>query len=118
MEEAIPTRNYISGCQELGCSKSLIGFPGGSDGKESACNVRDLGVILGWEDPLEEGMATHSSILDWRIPMDRGAWWTAVHAVAKSLLELRQQEADYKGALESSSEVTELFCTFILKVVT
>ena len=27
---------------------------------------------LGWEDPLEEGMATHSSILDWRIPMDRG----------------------------------------------
>ena len=29
---------------------------------------------LGWEDPLEEGMATHSSILGWRIPMDRGAW--------------------------------------------
>jgi len=30
---------------------------------------------LGWEDPLEEGMATHSSILVWRIAMDRGAWW-------------------------------------------
>ena len=30
---------------------------------------------LGWEDPHEEGMATHSSILAWRIPMDRGAWW-------------------------------------------
>ena len=30
---------------------------------------------LGWEEPLEEGMATHSSILAWRIPMDRGAWW-------------------------------------------
>ena len=29
---------------------------------------------LGWEDPLEDGMATHSSILAWRIPMDRGAW--------------------------------------------
>ena len=29
---------------------------------------------LGWEDPLEEGMATHSSIFAWRIPMDRGAW--------------------------------------------
>jgi len=29
---------------------------------------------LGWENPLEEGMATHSSILAWRIPMDRGAW--------------------------------------------
>ena len=30
---------------------------------------------LGWEDPLEEGMTTHSSIVAWRIPMDRGAWW-------------------------------------------
>ena len=29
---------------------------------------------LGWEDPLKEGMATHSNILAWRIPMDRGAW--------------------------------------------
>ena len=38
-------------------------FPGGSDGQESACNVGDLGSSLGWEDPLEEGMATHSSIL-------------------------------------------------------
>ena len=33
---------------------------------------------LGWEDPLEEGMATHSSILAWRIPMDGGAWWATV----------------------------------------
>ena len=35
---------------------------------------------LGWEDPLEEGMATHSNILSWRIYMDRGAWQAAVHA--------------------------------------
>ena len=39
---------------------------------------------LGWEDPLEEGMATHSSIIAWRIPMDRGAWWATLHGVAKS----------------------------------
>ena len=39
---------------------------------------------LGWENPLEEGMATHSSILAWRIPMDRGAWWATVHGVAES----------------------------------
>ena len=38
---------------------------------------------LGWEDPLEEGMATHSSILAWRISMDRGAWWATVHGVAE-----------------------------------
>ena len=42
----------------------------------------------GWEDPLEEGMATHSSILAWRIPMDRGAWWATVHRVAKSQTQL------------------------------
>ena len=47
-----------------------MGFPGGSEDKESACNAGDLG----WEDPLEEGTATHSNILVWRIPMDRGAW--------------------------------------------
>ena len=39
---------------------------------------------LGREDPLEEGMGTHSSILTWRIPKDRGAWWAAVHGVAES----------------------------------
>ena len=43
---------------------------------------------LGWEDPLEESMATHSSILAWRIPMDRGAWWATVHGVAKSWTRL------------------------------
>ena len=39
---------------------------------------------LGQEDPLEEGMATHSSILAWRIPMDRGAWKAIPHRVTKS----------------------------------
>ena len=43
---------------------------------------------LGWEDPLEEGMATHSSILGWIIPLDRGAWWATVHGVAKSQTQL------------------------------
>ena len=39
---------------------------------------------LGWEDPLEEVMAAHSSILVWRIPMDRGAWQATVHSVTHS----------------------------------
>ena len=65
-----------------------MGFPGGSDSKESACNVEDLGLILGWEDPLEEGLATHSSILAWRIPMDRGAWQATVLGVTKSWTQL------------------------------
>ena len=43
---------------------------------------------LGWKDPLEEGMAICSSILDWRIPMDRGAWWATVHGVINSRTRL------------------------------
>ena len=45
-----------------------LGLPGGSGGKESACNAGGRFGSLGREDPLEEGMATHSSILAWRIP--------------------------------------------------
>ena len=44
---------------------------------------------LGWEDPLEEGMATHSSTLAWRILVDRGAWRAIVHGVAKSQTQLK-----------------------------
>ena len=44
---------------------------------------------LGWEDPLEEGMATHSSIVAWRIPTDREAWWATVYRVTKSWTQLK-----------------------------
>ena len=47
------------------------GFPCGSAGKQSTCNARDLGLIPGWEDPLEKGKAIHSSILAWRIQIHR-----------------------------------------------
>ena len=60
-----------------------MGLPGGSDGKECACSAGDLGSVLGWEGPLEEGMAAHSSILTWNA-MNRGAWQATVHGVAKS----------------------------------
>ena len=43
---------------------------------------------LGWEDPLEKGMVTHSSIFAWRIPMDREAWRAIVHRVTKSRTQL------------------------------
>ena len=47
----------------------LLGFPGGSDGKESESAMQETWVqCLGQEDPLEMGMATHSSVLAWRIP--------------------------------------------------
>ena len=44
-----------------------MGFPGGSDSKQSACNAGDPGSILGQEDPLEKEMATHYSILAWTV---------------------------------------------------
>ena len=74
-------------------------LPGGSDSKESA-SMREIWVrSLGWEDPLEEGMATHFSILAWRTPMDRGAWWATVHGVAKSRTRLSDQAQQSTQAL-------------------
>ena len=55
---------YLSACYLSSGTLLSRCFGCGSDGKEFACNVGDLG----WEDPLEKGMATHSSILAWRIP--------------------------------------------------
>ena len=52
----------------MGLHFKMVDFPGGSDGKVSACNAGDLGSIPGWEDPLEKEMATHSSTLAWKIP--------------------------------------------------
>ena len=43
---------------------------------------------LGWEDPLEESTATHSSLLAWRIPIERGAWKATIHGVAESQTRL------------------------------
>ena len=54
-----------------------LNFPGGSDSKGRS-------GFDPWEDPLEKGMATHSSILAWRIPWTRGAWQATVHGVTKS----------------------------------
>ena len=45
-----------------------MGFPGGPAGKESACNVGDMGTIPGLGRSLEKGMATYSSIVAWRSP--------------------------------------------------
>ena len=58
----------------LGCMWDFIvtqpsmDFPGGLDGKESACNAGEPDSVPGQEDPLEKGMATQSSILAWKIP--------------------------------------------------
>ena len=61
----------------LPAESPVKGAPGGSDGKESACNARDLSAILGSGRSLEKGMATHYSNLAWRIPLTED--WNTVH---------------------------------------
>ena len=63
-------------------------FPGGSVVKNQLAMKEMQFQSLGGEEPLEEGMATYSSIIAWRIPMDRGAWRAAVHRVTKSWTRL------------------------------
>ena len=60
------------------------GFPGGSDGKESTCNVGDLGSVPGSGRSLGEGNGNTLQSSCLKNPMDRGAWWATVHGVTKS----------------------------------
>ena len=95
-----------SGCKEYACS---VGDPGSisGSGRSSgegigwaflvAQSVKNPPAMwetwvrsLGWEDPLEEGMATHSTSLAWRNPMDRGARQAVVQGVSKSWTQLRE----------------------------
>ena len=66
------------------CTLVFWGFPGGTDGKESTCNVEDLGMSPCWEDSPGGGHGNplkHSCLEN---PMDRGAWCSKVHGFTKS----------------------------------
>jgi len=60
-----------------------LGFPHGSDGKESACNVGDLGLIPGLGRSPGEGNGNPLQYSCLENPMDRGAWWATVHGIAR-----------------------------------
>ena len=60
-----------------------MGFPGGSVVKNPPAMQEMQAWFLGQEDPLEKEMATHSSILAWEIPMDRGTCWATVHGITE-----------------------------------
>ena len=89
------------------CFKS---FPGGSDGKVSAFNAGGLVRSLGQEDPLEKRLATHSSILDWRIP------WTEEPGGLQSMephrIKLDSSASTFTLSFPGSSDGKE--CTCIL----
>ena len=61
-----------------------LGFPGGSDAKESASNAGDPGSILGWGRSPGEGNGNPLQYSCLENSVDRGAWWAAVHGVTKS----------------------------------
>ena len=65
-----------------------MGFPGGSDGKESACNVGDLGSIPGLGRSPGEGNGNPLQYSCLENSIDRGTWWAAVHGVTKSWTRL------------------------------
>ena len=65
-----------------------MGFPGGSDGKESACSVRDPGSVPGLGRTPGEGNGYPLQYSCLENPMDRGVWWAIVYGVAKSQTQL------------------------------
>ena len=67
-QKCLPSRRLFSNEKDILKNNINGGFSGGSDGKESVCNAGDPVLSLGQEDSLKKGMATHSSILTWRIP--------------------------------------------------
>ena len=71
---------WIIPSKETGRDHMLTTPSQGAQMANNLSTVQETGVQpLDWKDPLEEGMATHSRILAWRIPMDRGARWATVH---------------------------------------
>ena len=79
----------------LGEGATLVDFGEASKAFSNGTVVKNLPAMreswvlsLGWEDPLEEGIAAHSSLLAWRIPTDRGGWQATVHGVTKSRTRL------------------------------
>ena len=75
-------------------------YSGGACGKELTCQCRP-GFDPWREDPLEEGMATYSRILAWRIPTDRGTWLAAVHSVTKSRTQLKWHSSSSSNKMKA-----------------
>ena len=91
-------------------------FPGGSEVKESACNVGDLGSIPGSGRSPGEGNGNPLQYSCLENPMDRGAWWATVHGVANSQTRLRDFTHSLIG-IKSIRHCLETVITLVLGVV-
>ena len=93
---SIPWSERIPWKRDRLCTPVFLGFPGGSDGKESAATRKTWVRSLGQEDPLEKEMATHSSVLAWRIPWTEepgGLQSVGSQRVGHNLATKQKQEA-------------------------
>ena len=87
------------------CSFLIVvsqGIPGGSDGKESACNVGDLGLSPGLKRTLGEESGNPLQYSCLKNPKDRGSWWATVHGVKKNQTQLRMHTYGHQVALSST----------------
>ena len=91
-----------------------MGFPGGSDGKESACNAGDLGLITGLGRSPGGGHGNPLQYSCLENLMDRGDWWATVHGVTKSQTRLSDQAQHELVKLVSllKNEEGRKFCLF------
>ena len=99
---------------------NILGFPGGSEGKASACNVGDLGSIPGSGRSPGEGNGNPLQDSCLENPMDRGVWWATVHRVAKSRTRLSDftslQWTYYSKILYSSHQHFKNYSVFKAKI--
>ena len=85
---SIKTKHRVFAVRQNAQAGRDSGSPGGSDGKESACNAGDLGSIPGLERSPGEGNGYSLQCSCLKNPLDRGAWWAIVHGVAKIWTQL------------------------------
>ena len=103
-----PSNTCINVCSQV------RGFPSGTSGKESTCLPPDAETwvwSLRQEDPLQEGLATHYTILAWRIPKDRGGWWATVHGIEQSCTRLKQRSMHTTLQMRELTQRGHIICS-------
>ena len=104
------SRNCWSPCTLCFCTTAgeATGFPGGSDGKVSACNAGDPGSIPGSGRSSGEGNGSPLQYSCLENPMDRGTWWATVHGVAKSRIRLSDFTFTFRRSHHSEKPMQQL----------
>ena len=101
--------NWSGIYKEYSTMSDMLGLPWWLSDKNLPAVQKTWIPSLGRDDPLEEGMATYSSILAWRIPLDRGAWRATVHRVAQGQTQLKWLSSR-SSSCHAKRENTQTYC--------